>query len=187
MRVHYLAIFAALGTVLAASNVYADEDSMRRVTVLDVPSPSVEQVDEALFPTDISKLKVECAQMEKAGLRCQSSVPKSSMDTVQVTFAKSSVELSADAKEFLKTVGQSLQKHSNEMKSLTIEGYADASGTEIYNKNLSKKRAESVKKFLSTNYHVANIETVGMGSEHLRDASNPGAEVNRRIEFVPNW
>jgi len=187
MNIHSRIFVAVFGGLLAVSQVYAGDDGMRRVTVLDVAAPSVQQVDEALFPSDILEHKKECEQMEKAGLRCQSVVPKSSLDSVQVTFASSSATLSKDAIVFLKSVGESLQRHSSEFKSLTIEGHADASGNENSNKILSKSRADSVKNYLVSNFGIPNIETVGRGSEKLRDPANPKAEVNRRIEFIPNW
>jgi len=180
-------LVAIVAGLLFASQAFAEEESMRRVTVLDVAAPSAAEVDEALFPPDIAQHKSECAQMEKAGFRCQSAVPKSSLDTVQVTFAVNSAELSADAKVFLKSVGESLQRHQEDFKSLVIEGHADASGNETANKALSKKRADSVKNYLVGNFKLPSIETVGRGSEKLRDPANPRSEINRRIEFIiPN-
>ena len=181
-------IFIVVSSVfLVASQACAEGDGLRRVTVLDVPAPSVQQVDEALFPSDISAHKKECAQMEKAGFRCQSVIPKSSLDSVQVTFARGSATLSEEAKVFLKSVGESLQRHPDEWTSLLIEGHADVTGNESKNKILSKQRAESVKTYLGANFGISNIETVGRGSEKLRDTENPAAEINRRIEFTPSW
>lgn len=181
-------IFIAVSAVfLIASQAYAEGGDLRRVTILDVPAPSTQQVDEALFPSDIATQKKECAQLEKAGLRCQSVIPKSSLDSVQVTFPRGSATLSDEAKVFLNSVGESLQRHSDEWKSLLIEGHADVTGNENNNKVLSKHRAEAVKTFLGANFGISNIETIGRGSEKLRDPENPAAEINRRIEFSPSW
>ena len=49
---------------------------------------------------------------------------------------------------------------------------------------LSQARAESVRKFLASGYGIARIETRGRGSAQLKDKSDPGNEINRRIEFV---
>lgn len=175
------------GGFLVASQAYAADDGIRRVTLLDVKKPSVQQVDEALFPADVIALKNECARMEKAGFRCQSVVPKSSLDSVQVTFARGSAELTKDAKIFLQAVGESLKKNSSEWSSVSIEGHTDTTGSDRTNQVLSVRRAESVKSFLATNFALSKIETIGRGSEKLRDQENPTAEVNRRIEFVTNW
>jgi len=181
-------IFVAVSVVLVFfSQVYAEGDELRQVTILDVPAPSAQQVDQALFPPNIADHQKECAQMEKAGLRCQSVVPKSSMDSVAVTFSRGSATLSSDAKAFLKAVGESLQRHAGEFKSITIEGHADVTGNENSNRVLSKERAESVKDFLVANFGISNIETTGRGSDKLRDPAHPAAEINRRIEFVLDW
>lgn len=86
-------------------------------------------------------------QMEKIGLRCQSVIPKSSLDTVQITFAKGSHTLSKEGKDFLRSVGAALQRKSGVWTSLTIEGRADASGSDVLNQRLSQARAESAKEF----------------------------------------
>jgi len=182
-----LSVLLVCGGFLAASQAYADDQGMRRVTVLDVAKPSVQQVNEALFPSDILAMKKECAEMEKQGLRCQNVIPKSSLDSVQVTFARGSAELSKDAKDFLQAVGESLKEHASDWKSVSIEGHTDSTGTDGINQVLSLRRAESVKAYLTANFGLSNIETVGSGSKRLRDPENPTAEVNRRIEFVTNW
>lgn len=176
-----------IGSFLAVSQAYAGDEQIRRVTFLDVKKPTVKQVDEALFPADVIALKKECREMEKAGFRCQSVVPKSSLDSVQVTFARGSAELTKDAKVFLKAVGESLKKNSDEWKSVSIEGHTDATGTDATNQELSVRRAEAVKAYFATNFALTKIETIGRGSEKLRDQEDPTAEVNRRIEFVTNW
>ena len=187
MNIDCRIFIAGCAVFLAAAQVNAECGGFGRVTVLDVPIPSAKQVDEALFPPEIAGQKKECAQMEKAGFRCQSVIPKSSLDSAQVTFKSGSAELSNEAKVFLNSVGESLTRHQDEYKSLTIEGHADVTGNENNNKTLSKQRAEAVNVYMSANFGIINIETQGRGSEKLRDPANPRAEVNRRIEFIPNW
>lgn len=182
-----LSVLLACGGFLAVSPAYAEDGQVRRVTVLDVAKPSVQQVNEALFPPDILAMKKECVEMEKQGIRCQSVIPKSSLDSVQVTFARGSADLSKGAKEFLQAIGESLKEHKSDWKSVSIEGHTDSTGTDEINQALSLRRAESVKAYLTANYGLSNIETVGSGSKRLRDPENPTAEVNRRIEFVTNW
>lgn len=183
-RVIVAAVMAssACGAVFAADN-----DEARQTVSINSPNPKVEEVDAALFPKGIAELKTECAQMEKIGLRCQSVIPKSSLDTIQVTFARGSALLTEDGKAFLRSVGAALKLKTGIWKSLAIEGHTDATGTEAVNRRLSKSRADSVKSFLQAEFGLSNIETVGRSSDNLRDSNDPTGGLNRRVEFIPNW
>ena len=182
----YLLVAAMVASVACGTAFAADKD-LRQTVSIDKANPSVDEVDAALFPKKIAELKAECAQMEKAGLRCQSVIPKSSLDTIQITFARGSAVLNDEAKEFLRTVGAALKLKSGVWNSLAIEGHTDATGTEAVNRRLSKSRADSAKEFLAAEFGLSNIETMGRSSENLRDADNPTSGLNRRVEFVPNW
>ncbi len=72
---------------------------------------------------------------------------------------------------------------------ITVEGFADPSGTQAYNQRLSLARAENVKRELATKGMDASlIRTMGFGS--LRQVvpgaqkDEPGADRNRRVVFV---
>jgi outer membrane protein OmpA-like peptidoglycan-associated protein len=180
-----LAVLAVAGGFAAVANA-ADEE-LRVTTSINDKIPTVQEVEGALFPDQMATQKAECEQLEKVGLRCQSVIPKSSLDSVQVTFARGSAKLTAEGKEFLNMIGKALQKRVTTWKSVAIEGHTDATGTSETNSNLSKARADSVKSYLQTTFGLKNIETVGRGSERLKDTTNPGSELNRRVEFVPTW
>jgi len=181
----------AVVTALLVSSMcgvaFAADDEMRQTVTINSPNPKVEEVEGALFPKEIVALKDECAQMEKIGLRCQSVIPKSSLDTIQITFARGSAMLTEEGKGFLRSVGAALQRKAGVWKSLAIEGHTDATGSEATNRRLSKSRAESVKSFLEAEFGLSNIETAGLSSDKLRDTDNPTGAMNRRVEFVPNW
>lgn len=180
-------MIAAISAFVACNVVIAADGDVRQRVAIDKPNPSVEEVDAALFPKHVADLKIECAQMEKAGLRCQSVIPKSSLDTIQVTFARGSAALTDEGKEFLRTVGTAMQRKAGVWKSMIVEGHTDATGSEAVNRRLSKSRADSVKSFLVAEFGLSNIETMGRSSENLRDTDNPTGGLNRRVEFVPNW
>ena len=186
-------MFKTKVTVLAAvlltawAGAYAAEDAARQTVSINTPNPKAEDIEGALFPQEIVALKDECAQMEKIGLRCQSVIPKSSLDTIQITFSRGSAVLTDEGKSFLRSVGSALKRKAGVWSSLTIEGHTDITGTDATNRKLSQQRADSVKGFLQTEFGLSNIETVGRGSEKLRDNDNPESGLNRRVEFIPNW
>jgi outer membrane protein OmpA-like peptidoglycan-associated protein len=181
--------FIAVGVVMAVScgGVLAADLEYRQTISINSPNPTVDEVDAALFPKGIAELKAECAQMEKIGLRCQSVISKSSMDTIQVTFARGSAVLTEEGKTFLRSLGAALKRKPDVWKSVAIEGHTDATGSEGMNRKLSKSRADSVKNFLQAEFGLSKIETIGRSSDKLRDTENPGSAMNRRVEFVPEW
>jgi len=180
-------IIAVLGVLTACGVAFAADEEARQTVSINSPNPKVEEIEGALFPKEVSALKDECAQMEKIGLRCQSVIPKSSLDTIQITFARGSALLTEEGKGFLRSVGAALQRKAGVWKSLVIEGHTDVTGSEAVNRRLSLARADSAKSFLQAEFGLNNIVTVGRSSEKLRDTDNPASALNRRVEFVPDW
>lgn len=71
---------------------------------------------------------------------------------------------------------------------ITIEGFADPAGSARYNLELSRRRADAVKAYLTSQGLNGDIRTVGYGKTRLvvpnAWGSEPGAEKNRRVVFV---
>jgi peptidoglycan-associated lipoprotein len=72
---------------------------------------------------------------------------------------------------------------------ITIEGFADPAGSNRYNMDLSKRRADAVAAYLSEKgLSTTTVRTVGYGKSRLvnpkAQKDDPGAEANRRVTFV---
>lgn len=72
---------------------------------------------------------------------------------------------------------------------VTVEGFADPAGSAQYNVQLSRRRAESVRDYLSSKGLTADqLRTVGYGETRQvvsgAERDQPGAEMNRRVVFV---
>jgi len=71
---------------------------------------------------------------------------------------------------------------------VTVEGFADPSGSRAYNQALSARRAESVRSHLMERGIQAQVNAVGMNTSRLvvpnAGGDAPGAELNRRVVFV---
>ncbi len=72
---------------------------------------------------------------------------------------------------------------------LTVEGFADPAGSQSYNIDLSKRRADAVAAYLSqAGLGSVTIKTIGYGETRLVNANaerdDPGAQANRRVVFV---
>ncbi|MCH8569662.1 MAG: OmpA family protein [Balneolales bacterium] len=72
-------------------------------------------------------------------------------------------------------------------RNIMIEGFTDNVGSESFNMQLSRDRANSVKSALVSRRIQANrIETVGFGLNHpvADNTSNAGRQQNRRVEII---
>lgn len=68
---------------------------------------------------------------------------------------------------------------------LSIEGHADARGTEDYNQRLSEQRAASTREMLLTfGVGEAQLHVVGHGKSHLKIPTLLADPRNRRVEFI---
>lgn len=92
-----------------------------------------------------------------------------------------------DLNESSKTVLLDLVKLLNENPSikLQIEGHTSAEGDDKFNQKLSTNRAKAAVDFLvSKGIDNSRLSYKGFGSNNLKNASDPEAEENRRVEFV---
>ncbi len=104
----------------------------------------------------------------------------------QITFEFNSAELTSEARKVLDMVGAALSSEQLKGHSFQVEGHTDAKGSEAYNLTLSKRRAESVKRYLTTIARIGTerLEVVPMGESDLLYPNDPGNPKNRRVVFV---
>ena len=67
-----------------------------------------------------------------------------------------------------------------------VAGHTDAVGSEPYNQELSERRADTIKRFLTEKYGIngADLVTVGYGESKPKDANAPVDPANRRVQVV---
>jgi outer membrane protein OmpA-like peptidoglycan-associated protein len=98
----------------------------------------------------------------------------------------SSVALIPGAEETLgKLVKYLLQPPT--FKSLTIEGHTDSIGSQVFNTNLSLKRANFIRSILVEKHHLdaSKVQVIGYGEDKpIADNGNyQGRQMNRRVEY----
>ena len=101
-----------------------------------------------------------------------------------VTFAVDSTTISPSFRAALDEVATSLQKYPNSL--IDVMGHTDSTGSDAYNLDLSKRRADSVKGYLvMRGVSGARIATVGYGEQYPRadNTSEEGRALNRRVEI----
>ncbi len=100
-----------------------------------------------------------------------------------LTFALNSARLSEKAKKQLHSYAAFLKATGKRVRAV---GHTDNSGTEIYNKGLSLRRAQSVADYLvSLGVPAQNIEMAGRGESEpiMSNATAEGRAANRRVEL----
>jgi len=101
-----------------------------------------------------------------------------------VTFAVDSTTISPSFRASLDSVSQSMITYPNSL--IDVMGHTDSTGSESYNLDLSRRRADSVANYLvSRGVSRARIETIGYGEQYpIADNSTPeGRAQNRRVEI----
>ncbi len=96
-----------------------------------------------------------------------------------------SYELRSNTKEDLEEMAATLKKYDD--TNILIEGHTDAQGSDDYNEELSKERAEQVSQYLlSLGVDPGRLQTVGYGeSQPIADNdSASGRQENRRVEVA---
>ena len=70
-------------------------------------------------------------------------------------------------------------------QAVVIEGHTDARGADLYNEQLSQRRAYAVKRYLVAFHSIdpARLRAVGLGEYHPLAGSDALAAENRRVQF----
>jgi outer membrane protein OmpA-like peptidoglycan-associated protein len=111
--------------------------------------------------------------------------PSSIQISDKVQFGFDSAEILPASFDLLKEVAGVLTKNA-QIEKMQVEGHTDSSGAASHNKELSQKRAESVRAFLVKEGVVAKrLVAKGFGPDKpiADNGTDEGKEKNRRVEF----
>ena len=112
-------------------------------------------------------------------------VDKPNID-LEINFDYNSADISTKSMPAVQALGRALTNPDLKGSTFIVAGHTDAAGSDNYNQDLSNRRADSIKRYLMDNYHIASADlvTVGYGKTKLKDPNQPLAEVNRRVQVV---
>lgn len=105
---------------------------------------------------------------------------------LEITFDYNSADISAKSLSAVQALGKALSSSDLKGSTFIVAGHTDAAGSEGYNQDLSERRADSIKRYLTEKYGItgADLVTVGYGESKLKDPGQPLAEANRRVQVV---
>jgi outer membrane protein OmpA-like peptidoglycan-associated protein len=153
----------------------------------DAPVMSDQQILQALHPAGTHGFKSRGlsrmpATDSGAPLATQSAAGQSV--NLNIPFQSNSSTLQPQATAQLKALGSALNSPTLAKDRFLVAGHTDAKGSAQYNKQLSLKRADAVKRFLVANgMETSRLDTVGYGSEQPLLPENPEDSSNRRVEI----
>jgi outer membrane protein OmpA-like peptidoglycan-associated protein len=118
----------------------------------------------------------------KAQKREQAGVPLSFL----IIFEYNSAELTETAKKQLDGVAEAIKSSEFSGSRFAVEGHTDIIGSEPFNLDLSKRRAEAVRDYLVRQQGISasKLSAVGVGERDLYNPADPTAEENRRVRII---
>jgi OmpA-OmpF porin, OOP family len=136
-----------------------------------------DQIASALKPAKTRGISVR-------GLKRTQTAEVMSSVNLNIPFEYNSSELKPEASAQLRQLESALTKESLRNDRFLVAGHTDAKGNAHYNKQLSLRRAESVKHFLvSEGLDAGRLDTVGYGAERPLTPDRPDDPKNRRVEI----
>jgi outer membrane protein OmpA-like peptidoglycan-associated protein len=105
---------------------------------------------------------------------------------LEINFEYNSADISAKSLTSVQALGRALSNAELKGSTFVVAGHTDAAGGEVYNQELSERRAEAIKRYLVDKYGIngTDLVTVGYGKSKLKDPNQPMAESNRRVQVV---
>lgn len=105
---------------------------------------------------------------------------------LEIQFDYNSADISKTSVTAVQELGKALSDASLQGSTFVVAGHTDAIGGEAYNQDLSERRADTIKKYLTEKYGIAgsNLVTVGYGKTRPKDANAPMDPINRRVQVV---
>jgi outer membrane protein OmpA-like peptidoglycan-associated protein len=112
-----------------------------------------------------------------------STKPKIDLD---IQFDYNSAEISKTSMPSVQELGKALSNASLKGSTFVVAGHTDAIGSEAYNQDLSERRADTIKRYLTEKYGITGTDlvTVGYGKTKPKDPNAPMDPINRRVQVV---
>jgi outer membrane protein OmpA-like peptidoglycan-associated protein len=208
-----LSIFVVLSSIGCATKKYARNRINERVTPLEQRAGELEETsrrnsqDIGRLGTDVTDVRgradraqsqadTALSRAEEANTRAGSAEQsvtdlRSNIDkyglqnTATVNFKFDSFQLTPEAKESLDQLAAQIKDRENFI--LEIQGFADATGSDSYNNQLTQRRADAVRRYLAETHNIPLFRMHILGFGEVRavaeNTTRAGRAQNRRVEI----
>ena len=143
------------------------------------------QAKEASFVDKLRNRKTRSLSLGEREEIAEIAATKPKID-LEIRFDYNSADISNSSMPAVQELGKALSDASLKGSTFVVAGHTDAVGGESYNQDLSERRADTIKKYLTDKYGLtgANLVTVGYGKTKPKDANAPMDPANRRVQVV---
>jgi outer membrane protein OmpA-like peptidoglycan-associated protein len=189
------ALSMTAGLALAADNTVSTDQILtalrpkpltRSLSTTSAPQvdPSV-KAKEVNFLDSVRNRKTRSLSLGEREQIAEIAASKPNVD-LEIQFDYNSADISKTSLTAVQELGKALSNPSLKGSTFVVAGHTDAVGSEPYNLDLSERRADTIKHYLVEKYRIAgnDLVTVGYGKTKLKDAGNPTAPINRRVQVV---
>lgn len=141
------------------------------------------QADNALARAEEANTRAVNTEQSLGDLRAN--LDKYSLqNTASVNFKFDSYQLTPEAQEALDQIASQIKDRGNFI--LEIQGFADSTGTDFYNNQLTQKRADAVRRYLAEQHSIPLFRMHILGFGEVRpvaeNRTREGRAQNRRVE-----
>jgi len=153
--------------------------AMGSVAIADQPrlfdeNPDPQELAEFLFPKNDSRSWSVVVEPENTNVAA-----------LQIHFEFDSVDIVPKSIGTIERLAQALITKQAGSKPVMIEGHTDATGGQLYNLDLSKRRAYAIRDYLIGIYKIdpERLFVDGLGESELLTPEAPAAAINRRVQI----
>ena len=187
------ALLMTAGLAVAGDTVSADQilGALKPKPVtrgLSAGSPQVDtaaQAKETGFVNTLRNRKTRSLSLGERQEIAELAATKPKID-LDIQFDYNSADISKGSTSAVQELGKALSSPDLKGSTFVVAGHTDAIGGEVYNQELSERRADTIKKYLTEKYGIAgsDLVTVGYGESKPKDANAPMDPTNRRVQVV---
>ena len=179
---------AVAGDTVSADQILGALKPKPATRGLSAGSPQVDaaaQAKETGFVNTLRNRKTRSLSLGERQEIAELAATKPKID-LEIQFDYNSADISKGSTSAVQELGKALSDASLKGSTFVVAGHTDAIGGEAYNQELSERRADTIKKYLTEKYGIAgsDLVTVGYGESKPKDANAPMDPTNRRVQVV---
>jgi outer membrane protein OmpA-like peptidoglycan-associated protein len=187
------ALSMTAGLALAGDNVTKDQilgalQPKPLTRGLSAGTPQVDPAVKAKQDTFLASVRNRKTRSLSLGEREEIAEIASSKPNIdlEIQFDFNSASIRQASMPSVQALGQALSDPKLKGSTFVVAGHTDGVGSDSFNQDLSERRADTIKRYLVDNYHIAtgDLVTVGYGKTKLKDAQDPTDAINRRVQVV---